>query len=290
MKKGMKDLYDLKENEQRKIDYKKYQLFENEWTRESKDEFQNPLLTRCALIINEKLKSLDEQLYQHFLNINLNIGIVLQRWLKCIFCREFEIKETLIFWDAIFANEDDNNYPLIFIDFIALAMIINIRKELFEGEQTECFTLLFKYPQQDNIVKIIKISERIKNSIILFKKKQKVSIHEILTGEKEPEENNKKESIIKNFISEENLLKVENTMKKGGEILTGAFQSMGGFLNKMQQKMMNKNNETVNVKIESPHEANEKLFEILRKYSGKMSKQDSRELSVVIDYLKGCYE
>ena len=290
MKKGMKDLYDLKENEQRKIDYKKYQLFENEWTRESKEEFQNPLLTRCALIINEKLKSLDEQLYQHFLNINLNIGIVLQRWLKCIFSREFEIKETLIFWDAIFANEDDNNYPLIFIDFIALAMIINIRKELFEGEQTECFTLLFKYPQQDNIVKIIKISERIKNSIILFKKKQKVSIHEILTGEKEPEENNKKESIIKNFISEENLLKVENTMKKGGEILTGAFQSMGGFLNKMQQKMMNKNNETVNVKIESPHEANEKLFEILRKYSGKMSKQDSRELSVVIDYLKGCYE
>ena len=124
----------------------------------------------------------------------------------------------------------------------------------------------------------------------MFKKKQKVSIHEILTGEKEPEENNKKESIIKNFISEENLLKVENTMKKGGEILTGAFQSMGGFLNKMQQKMMNKNNETVNVKIESPHEANEKLFEILRKYSGKMSKQDSRELSVVIDYLKGCYE
>ena len=289
MKRGMKDLYCLTENEHKKIDYKKYELFENEWTKEENDDFVNPLLTRCSLIIKEKLKMIDPLLYQHFINIELNTGIVLQRWLKCIFCREYELNEIFTLWDAIFSNEDDNNYPLIFIDFLAIAMIINIRNELFEGGQTECFALLFKYPHQENVLQLIKISERIKNSIDLIKNKQNVSINEILTGEKNEEnENTNKKSIIKNFISDENLKNIENTMKKGGEILTGALNSVGGFFNKMQQKIVKKDDFVVN--INNPHDANEKLMSLLKKYSGKMNHSDLRQLYGVIDYLKKNYE
>ena len=285
MKRGMKDLYCLTENEHKKIDYKKYELFENEWTKEENDDFVNPLLTRCSLIIKEKLKMIDPLLFQHFLNIELNTGIVLQRWLKCIFCREYELNEIFTLWDAIFSNEDDNNYPLIFIDFLAIAMIINIRNELFEGGQTECFALLFKYPHQENVLQLIKISERIKNSIDLIKNKQNVSINEILTGEKdEQNENTNKKSIIKNFISDENLKTIENTMKKGGEILTEALNSVGGFFNKIVKK------DDSSVNINNPHDANEKLMSLLKKYSGKMNHSDLRQLYGVIDYLKKNYE
>jgi hypothetical protein len=285
MKKGMKDLYDLKENDNKKINYKKYELFENEWTKEQNDDFKNPLLIRCSLIIKEKLKKIDPLLYQHFENIQLNTGIVLQRWLKCIFCREYDLNEIFILWDAIFANEDDNNYPLIFIDFIAIAMIINIRNELFEGGQTECFSYLFKYPHQDNIIQIIKISERIKNSIDLINKNKNVSINEIITGEKDEEIQDKNpKSIIKNLISDENLKTIENTMKKGGEILTEALNSVGGFFNKIVKK------DDSSVNINNPHDANEKLFNLLKKYSGKMSKDDYREFYGVVDYLKKNFE
>ena len=285
MKKGMKDLYDLKENDNKKINYKKYELFENEWTKEQNDDFKNPLLIRCSLIIKEKLKKIDPLLYQHFENIQLNTGIVLQRWLKCIFCREYDLNEIFILWDAIFANEDDNNYPLIFIDFIAIAMIINIRNELFEGGQTECFSYLFKYPHQDNIIQIIKISERIKNSIDLINKNKNVSINEIITGEKDEEIQDKNpKSIIKNLISDENLKTIENTMKKGGEILTEALNSVGGFFNKIVKK------DDSSVNINNPHDANEKLNNLLKKYSGKMNHQDLREFSSVIEYLKKNFE
>ena len=285
MKKGMKDLYDLKENDNKKINYKKYELFENEWTKEQNDDFKNPLLIRCSLIIKEKLKMIDPLLYQHFINIELNTGIVLQRWLKCIFCREYELNEIFTLWDAILPNEDDNNYPLIFIDFIAIAMIINIRNELFEGGQTECFSYLFKYPHQDNIIQIIKISERIKNSIDLINKNKNVSINEIITGEKDEEIQDKNpKSIIKKLISDENLKTIENTMKKGGEILTEALNSVGGFFNKIVKK------DDSSVNINNPHDANEKLFNLLKKYSGKMSKDDYREFYGVVDYLKKNFE
>ena len=285
MKRGMKDLYCLTENEHKKIDYKKYELFENEWTKEENDDFVNPLFTRCSLIIKEKLKMIDPLLYQHFINIELNTGIVLQRWLKCIFCREYELNEIFTLWDAIFSNEDDNNYPLIFIDFLAIAMIINIRNELFEGGQTECFALLFKYPHQENVLQLIKISERIKNSIDLINKNKNVSINEIITGEKDEEIQDKNpKSIIKNLISDENLKTIENTMKKGGEILTEALNSVGGFFNKLVKK------DDSSVNINNPHDANEKLFNLLKKYSGKMNHSDLRQLYGVIDYLKKNYE
>ena len=77
-------------------------------------------------------------------------------------------------------------------------------------------------------------------------------------------------------------------MKKGGEIITGALNNIGGFFNKMQQKIVKKDDFSVN--INNPHDANEKLNNLLKKYSGKMNHQDLREFSSVIEYLKKNFE
>jgi hypothetical protein len=87
------------------------------------------------LIIKEKLKLIDEELYNHFIKVDLNCAIFLQRWLKCIFNREFHPRDVIVMWDAIIANDVNdaikkiNTYNFVFIDFIAVAMVNYIRED-----------------------------------------------------------------------------------------------------------------------------------------------------------------
>lgn len=68
------------------------------------------------------------------LRANINI-INIRRWLKCIFNREFHPKDVIVLWDTILANDiidssqSTDSYNLIFIDFLAVAMISYIRED-----------------------------------------------------------------------------------------------------------------------------------------------------------------
>ena len=58
-----------------------------------------------------------------------------RRWLKCIFNREFHPRDVIVLWDTVLANDikdssvNENPYNFIFIDFLAVAMIVWIREE-----------------------------------------------------------------------------------------------------------------------------------------------------------------
>ena len=133
MKRGVKELFEnnITSEEKKQMSFKKYELFSNQWEHDPSDDIQNPLNIRCTMIIKEKLKAIDSELYQHFQRIGLNCGIFLQRWLKCMFDREFELKDIFTIWDAIFATPDSKSgYGLIFIDYISIAMILRIRNQL----------------------------------------------------------------------------------------------------------------------------------------------------------------
>ena len=70
--------------------------------------------------------------------------------------KEFELKDIFTLWDAIFCTPDSQNgYGLVFLDYIALSMILRIRKQLLESDQNECFTTLFKYPTIENISELV---------------------------------------------------------------------------------------------------------------------------------------
>ena len=175
MKRGLKELFEtFKGNEKIIINYKKYELFSNQLEEEPTDDMQNPLNIRCTLIIKEKLKSIDPDLYQHFKKIGLNCGIFLQRWLKCMFDREFELKDIFIIWDAIFATPDaQNGYGLVFLDYIAISMILRIRKTLLESDQNECFATLFKYPPIENI-----------SELVIFANNLQIAVEEMIQGKR----------------------------------------------------------------------------------------------------------
>ena len=85
-------------------------------------------------------------MYDHFVKIELDIEIVMQRWLKCLLSREFKLEQIKILWDAILAdNSEENVFNLV--DYISLAMIVYIRNDLIKKDQNQSFQTLFKYPE-----------------------------------------------------------------------------------------------------------------------------------------------
>ena len=93
------------------------------------------------------------------------------RWLRCVLSREFDIKNTLVFWDYIFGGINKlhradrrcrgNDFleteidPLINLDYLCTAMIINIKEDLLESDFSMCMAYLLSYPEQASAYSII---------------------------------------------------------------------------------------------------------------------------------------
>ena len=131
-----------------------------------KDDQKTYLLLRCDYILL-KLKKHNVKLYEHFIDIQLSAEVILQRWLKCIFSREFTTEDCLYIWDDILANEF--NLPtrnLEYIDYFCVAMFDYIGEDLLKHDQNECFLCLFKYPPFQTIDILITLAEKVKANIL----------------------------------------------------------------------------------------------------------------------------
>jgi TBC1 domain family protein 5 len=169
MKKGMTNLFDPHILQKDEPGYKLYEIFPQMWKDDSNENKPTYVYRRSTLIIKEKLKSLDNSLYSHFKKIDLNCEVFLQRYLRCIFCREFNLKDVYIIWDIIFydyyVNRKKEKYDFIYMDYICIAMIFKIRDALKDADQNECFSTLFKYPQIKDINDILKLAKKVEQAI-----------------------------------------------------------------------------------------------------------------------------
>ena len=170
MKKGIDQFYEFEFSSKEKQDayIKKICLFSKELEniKTLNNETNLPLYIRCSMIIHEKLKILDNDLYCHFEKIGLNGIIFLQRWVKCVFNREFNIKDVLIIWDSIISSpEIQTGYDLAKIDIIAISMLLRIRNFLLLCDQNQCFMTLLQYPKIENILELIIFSDKINDAI-----------------------------------------------------------------------------------------------------------------------------
>ena len=310
MKRGIKELFEnnITSEEKKQLSFKKFELFSNQWVHDPSDDIQNPLNIRCTMIIKEKLKAIDLELFQHFQRIGLNCGIFLQRWLKCMFDREFELKEIYTIWDAIFATPDSKNgYGLIFIDYISISMILRIRKQLLESDQNECFMTLFKYPHIDNISELVVFSNKLQQAI-----EDKVSgrrsafLESIVGATSENINNNKSNSNNNAFSGMQSFGNNSNDNNANKGFLQNAKESMGGLFNslkgKFNFKMNNNNNAGENkgeinnlnlynttvqgvVPLKSIADSGQRLNDLYYKYRSVMSSNDDKELLDIIQYL-----
>ena len=261
MKKGVISLYDFDfESKNKQIDYiKKILLFKNEYNFEKEEELNSPLNLRCNMLIKEKLKKLDYELYNHFNKIGLDCTIFLQRWLKCIFNREFELKDVLIIWDAVIASpEIQKGYNLSKIDLIALSMILRIRNILILCDQNQCFMMLLQYPRIESILELIIFSDKLKEAIL-----------DIIKGRRSLFLENVKNFIINYKNNGSN--KVEDKKNK----------------NSKNNTYDNLNNNDVNKEIspiKSYEEGVERLGNIFIKYHSKMNISDEKEFLNILHF------
>ena len=309
MKRGIKELFEnnITSEEKKEMSFKKYELFSNQWVHDPSDDIQNPLNIRCTMIIKEKLKAIDIELFQHFQRIGLNCGIFLQRWLKCMFDREFELKDIFTIWDAIFATPDSKSgYGLIFIDYISISMILRIRKQLLESDQNECFMTLFKYPHIENISELVVFSNKLQQAIEdKVSGRRSIFLEQILgiTNDNNTNKNNVNNNITFSGMQEYNNNNINTNENKG--FFQNAKASMGGLFNSLKGKLNFKGNNSNNtenkgelnnvgvintpiqgvVPLKSLNDSAQRLNELYYKYHSVMSSNDDKELLDIIQYL-----
>ena len=258
------------------------------------DKEKNPnekltyLIKRCKNIIHKNLRLQDNRLYNHFMNIELDCEFVIQRWLKCLFDREFHPKNVEIFWDALLADENQvksNDFNLA--DFICIAMIIFIRDELVIKDQNETFQRLFKYPPIESPVPLIDLAINIRNEI---------KVKDFEEGERNKEKE-KKHDIIREKVKEIEKINLDLIKKKN----MNPVDSLDYLAEKklmysgIPVKSNNANNNKVKInnnvtKIEELSIQNKNVLKDLRrmfiKYNGKMDKNDREKVNNLFDTLE----
>ena len=129
-----------------------------------KDNKQDYLTVRCEEI-SDKLKIVNNKLYFHFVHIKLDCAIILQRWIKCLFTREFHPKDCIIIWDNILANEMLHpSGELTYINDFCIAMIDFISEELLQKDQNACFKRLFSYPPLESMSTLLSLAHKVNSN------------------------------------------------------------------------------------------------------------------------------
>ena len=134
---------------------------------------ESDLMKRIKKIFYIYLKN--DQEYFELLNKSIEPNLFLLRWILCVLNREISLKNIFWIWDCIlfyefmeFTYERNNNNDNIkkdesdkitrlnFLDYICLAMIFDLKKELINSEPSVILCKFLKYPNEKNMKKIMK--------------------------------------------------------------------------------------------------------------------------------------
>ena len=96
------------------------------------------VLKRCHKIHHRILQNIDKDLYLHLEKNKIEPQMYLQRYVRCILSREFNLADTLVIWDSLFASLSPNSdflaenqrnlcKELNLLDYVCVAMIIFVR-------------------------------------------------------------------------------------------------------------------------------------------------------------------
>ena len=141
---------------------------------------------RIRSIMNKKLSSVDRALYSHFQNQSLNFESAFQHWLKCLFKIQFPESDACVIWDYIFSHEAEvNSGMIVYLDYILLAMIINVKYELTGRDNYGMLQFLLTYPKVSPITNLLNLADKIAEELTV------VHVEEPKTEEKKEEEKDK---------------------------------------------------------------------------------------------------
>ncbi|KAG0345242.1 TBC1 domain, member 5 [Podila humilis] len=118
------------------------QIFGKSETPEAPAAKQTPVIEWSERIFFY-LEKVDNELFTHLKNLEIQPQLFGIRWFRLLFGREFPMEVVLNLWDGIFAIDPSLNIVI----FIGLAMLLKIRDELLEQDFSGCLHKLMRYPE-----------------------------------------------------------------------------------------------------------------------------------------------
>jgi len=141
----------------------------NFYVRDHKKEGSLPIIQKCRDIQSRLLYKVDPE-YSNYLN---DIGIVPQlyglRWIRLLFSREFHIRDVCGLWDGIFSKGFD------IVDYLCVAMLLYIRKEVMGKDQNQALRRIMKYPPVEDVHVLILKANKVQVSAKTYDAKREKS-------------------------------------------------------------------------------------------------------------------
>ncbi|TKR64235.1 hypothetical protein L596_024805 [Steinernema carpocapsae] len=117
------------------------------------------LIEKLKHIGDLQLREVDPTLWNHLNKLDIAPQIYGIRWLRLLFGREFPMPDLLCLWDAIFADKP----TLVLVDFIFIAMLLQIRDLLLAGDYSMCLQYLMRYPPTVDVHSFIQLALYLKS-------------------------------------------------------------------------------------------------------------------------------
>jgi len=130
---------------------------------------KSSLVIRSAIIQEDYLETIDEQLSTHMRKVGVEPQVYLLRWIRCMLSREYRMSDSIIVWDSIFAffyQNKTEHKTLEMIDYLCLGMLQFVRHDLLmKDDSSMCYARLMKFPPVENIASIISLGLKCKASL-----------------------------------------------------------------------------------------------------------------------------
>ena len=215
---------------------------------EDKDGKNNAYFNkRIRNIINKKLSSVDRALFSHFQNQNLNVSAAFQNWLKCLFKLQFPEADACTIWDYIFSHEAEvNSGMIVYIDYVLLAMVINVKYELTGRDNYGILQFLLTYPKVSPITNLLNLADKIAEELTVVhvevpntEDKKEETKEEEKEKEKDKEPEKEPESTPEETVSSPNIPAFTNLFGNVNPLLLNPNLMMNPLLNPNVPNMPN---------------------------------------------------
>ena len=290
-----KDIYFFFHDEN-EFEYDVYNLFNNLMTKlglaklyesESTDNKSIPyFIKRINNIMSKKLSIEDKAIYSHFQKENLDYSVVFQRWVKCLFKREFPLPDTCLIWDYIFAHElEKPTGELLYIDYIVIAMVINVKYDLLSKDNSGIFQVFLNYPKIEPITNLLNLADKIAENLTIIPNEQiKKEEEKIEKKEEKVEEKNQNQTTnINQNISQNQIGQINPLLFNPNLIMNQNLQN-NPFGNMMLAFSMQQNQNKLEIKNDSSSLIELKeLKELINKYKNAINIEDKNRMDFLID-------
>ncbi|EMD34418.1 hypothetical protein CERSUDRAFT_158895 [Gelatoporia subvermispora B] len=111
------------------------------WGEASMKPFVAPIVEACNRVQSTHLKTVDPELWRRMQSAGIEPQIYGIRWLRLLFTREFNMHDSMMLWDGLFACDPSCTLA----EWICVAMLIRIRNKLIPSDYSGQLTYLLRY-------------------------------------------------------------------------------------------------------------------------------------------------